>query len=392
MLYKDCIEELTGLEDFIVTDVKNVYGEIHIYGRMAKRIHGCPRCGTKTSKVHDYREQIVKDVSGFGQRTYLHLRKRRHVCPNCKKRFYETTDFLSRYQRMTKRLICSILEEFHTVQSMKQIGKRCNISASTVARVFDFVTYGTPVLPKVLSIDEFRGNAEGEKYQCILTDPKDKRVLDILPNRKAEDLYRYFSGFPERKDVCYVSMDMSTLFRSVVKRSFPRAKIVVDRFHLVRNVCWALERVRKEEQKKFGPDRRKYFKRSKTLLLKHYEALTEEQMQQLALLLSASERIRRAYFALQDFYQLMEEPDRYHAKRHLAAWLMRVESYGLPEFHACTVSIRDWLEEILNTFDVPYSNGFTEGTNNKIKVLKRVSYGVRNFSRSRSRILTMMSD
>ena len=118
MLYQDCIEELTGWKDLIIKEVKNVFGELHIYGRMKKRIHDCPNCGEKTSKVHDYRQQTVKDVSAFGQRVHIHLQKRRHVCPVCGKRFYESIESLPKYYRMTIRLIAFILKEFEDIQSM----------------------------------------------------------------------------------------------------------------------------------------------------------------------------------------------------------------------------------------------------------------------------------
>ena len=71
---------------------------------------------------------------------------------------------------------------------------------------------------------------------------------------------------------------------------------------------------------------------------------------------------------------------------------MRVQSYDLPEFESYVTMILNWLDEILNAFDVPFSNGYTEGVNNKIKVIKRVSYGVQDFERFRNRILMAMGN
>ena len=79
MLYRDCIENLLQLKDVIVTNIECHGQEMHIWLRMEQRIHKCPRCGSVTSKVHDYRTQIVRDVSISGYATILHLRKRRHV-------------------------------------------------------------------------------------------------------------------------------------------------------------------------------------------------------------------------------------------------------------------------------------------------------------------------
>lgn len=390
MLYQDCIEELTGWKDLIVKDVKNVFGEQHIYGRMKRRIHVCPKCTEQTDKIHDYREQIIKDISSFGQTVYVHLSKRRYVCPACGKRFNESIENLPKYHRMTSRLIAFIIKEFEHIQSLSTIAKRANVSGQTIARIFDHVEYGIPKLPEAISIDEFRGNAGGEKFQCVLTDPKKKKVLDILPDRKAETLYRYFSSLENRKNVRYVVMDMSFHFKTITKACFPRATIVADRFHVVRQVCWAMENVRKEEQKKFHGNRRKYFKRSRKLLLKHYEDLTENQVQRVDIMLQTSERLSRAYGALQDFYKLMESTSSKEARKHLGRWMMRVQSYDLPEFKTCITAITNWTKEILASFDCNLSNGYTEGINNKIKVIKRVSFGVRRFDRLRNRILYNM--
>lgn len=62
-------------------------------------------------------------------------------------------------------------------------------------------------------------------------------------------------------------------------------------------------------------------------------------------------------------------------------------SMDLPEFQACVTSYRNWFQEILNSMDVPWSNGFIEGCNNKTKVLKRVCFGMRNFRNFRNRTL-----
>lgn len=84
----------------------------------------------------------------------------------------------------------------------------------------------------------------------ILTDAKNKTILDILPNRKEQDLKAYFSKFKNREDVQYFVCDMNPHFRRIAKCCFPNAKIVVDRCHVSRQIIWAMESVRKTEQKK----------------------------------------------------------------------------------------------------------------------------------------------
>ena len=148
---------------------------------MPRRIHSCPRCNSNTDKIHDYRIQKIKDISSFGSHTILHLRKRRYVCPFCNKRFYEQIPFLPRYHRITSRLIANILNSLRTVHSIKDVAKTANVSSTTATRIFDHIKYSNKSLPRVVSMDEFKGNAGGEKFQCIITDPEHKKVLDILP-------------------------------------------------------------------------------------------------------------------------------------------------------------------------------------------------------------------
>ena len=176
-----------------------------------------------------------------GVHTYLHLRKRRYVCNTCGKRFYERNSFLPRYHRATNRLAAKVISDFRELRSAAEIARRNNISPPTALRYFKLVSYSCKQLPEVLSIDEFKGNAGGEKFQTIVTDAHNKGITDILPNRKKSDLIKYFRSFENRKDVKYVVIDMNPHFREVARICFPNAKIVIDRYHVSRQAMWALE-------------------------------------------------------------------------------------------------------------------------------------------------------
>lgn len=384
---KDNTAKLLGLEDVIVKNTWEDEKYRHIEIELHRRIHKCPCCGVKTARIHDYRKQKVKDIGAFGKAVCLHLRKRRYVCDNCGKRFYEENSFLPRYYRMTNRKSAQIIGDFQRLASASEIAKGNDVSTTTAIRCFDLVHYTCKKLPEVLSIDEFKGNAGGEKYQTILTDAKDKKVIDILPNRKKVALIRYFRQFENRKDVKYVVMDMNPQFREVAEICFPKAKIVIDRYHVTRQAIWAMENVRKAEQKKLSKAWRKHCKHSRCLLLKPKEKLTEEEKEKVRIILGLSTRLEIAYDLKNDFLEFMHSPNSEIAKKALADWLYHAENNDLPEFKACITAMHNWSEYILNAFDCPYSNGFTEGCNNKTKVLKRVCFGVRNFTRFRNRIL-----
>ena len=272
---------------------------------------------------------------------------------------------------------------------LSEVARRCHVSTSQVIRVFNEVHIPRPShLPRVLSIDEFKGNAAGQKYQVIITDSENKRIMDILPARTTPALLQYFYQFPmsERRKVEFVTMDMSMQFRSVIKTIFPKARIVADRFHMIRLVQWAMERVRKAEQKRLCHHSR-MFKSNKTILTKPYEKLTEEELIKLEGILRCSPRLRCAYALKYAFSKVLRFKDHTNISWALSAWIDLVKSADLPEMNSLVKSFTYWYEEIRSALIYPYSNGFTEGCNNKIKVLKRVSFGLRNFERFRNRIL-----
>lgn len=385
MLMKDYTSEFLNLEDVIITKVENISDQLHISIELPRRKHICPFCGAATDRVHDYRMQVIKDVP-LARDTFLHLRKRRYRC-DCGKRFFEKNTFLPRYYRVTSRLVADIIFAFKKTVSAKEIGCRYNVSSVTAMRYFNLFNKNLTKLPEVISLDEFKGNSGGQKYNSIVVDPKEKVVLDILPNRFENDLVRYFSQFPSKTEVkCFVC-DMNPHFRQVAKICFPQAIIVADKYHVIRQVYWAMEKVRKNEQSKLSTRFRKYFKRSKNLLVKRVEKLTEEEMARLALMFEIAPRLADAYRIKNEFLTVIRSDSSAEGKARLVDWLFSVEVMDIPEFADCTKAYRNWFQEILNSMDVPWTNGYIEGCNNKTKVLKRVTYGMRNFNNLRKRIL-----
>ena len=385
MLMTNHITKLLNLEDVIITNVENISGQLHIYLELPRKKHVCPCCGAETACIHDYRIQIIKDLP-MARDTFLHLRKRRYRCA-CGKRFFENNSFLPRYYRVTSRLFAEIIFAFKKIVSAKEIGCRFNVSAVTAMRYFNFFNKKLTALPEVISLDEFKGNSGGQKYNSIIVDPKEKAVLDILPNRLESDLVKYFSHFSNKTAVKYFVCDMNPHFREVAKICFPQATIVADKYHVIRQVYWAMEKVRKNEQNNLSKRFRKYFKKSRNLLMKRIEKLTEEEMDRLALMFEIAPRLADAYRIKNEFLDVIRLKSSNEGKQRLIDWLFSVEVMDLPEFYDCTKAYHNWFQEIINSMDVPWTNGFIEGCNNKTKVLKRVSYGMRNFNNFRKRIL-----
>ena len=393
MLYKHFTEKLLGLQGLNITNIEENEKSIVIYAEMERKEHHCINCGTATNAVHDYREQVIKDIPAFGKLVSIVLRKRRYRCKHCGKRFFENNSFLPKYHRMTNRLCAFVIDKLRDERSFTSVAREVNLSVSTVIRIFDVINYPIADLPTAISIDEFKGNTWGEKYQCILTDPVNKRVLDILPERYKLYLTRYFKQFSKEKrnSVTYFVSDMWRTYADISDVWFKNATQVVDKYHWIRQAIWAFENVRKEEQKKLSPELRKYFKRSKSLLIKRYDKLKEEQKQQVNIMLYYSVNISRAYFYKEQFLKILNYKNAESAKQAMSDWIQNAENCGIPQFEKCAETMRNWYKGIINSFSTTITNGFTEGCNNKIKVLKRNAYGYQNFKRFRNRILHIFS-
>ena len=392
MLYNHFTEKLIGLQHIEVEKIEKTENSIHIFCKLKRVPHKYPCCGKITDKIHDYREQVIKDIPAFGKHLFIHLKKRRYCC-SCGKRFAEKNDFLPRYHRMTNRLSAYIIDKLRSEVSFSSIAREVNLSVSTVIRVFDMVSYLPKELPTTLSIDEFKGNTGGEKYQCILTDPVNKIVLDILPKRNETYLTHYFHHFDKsvRNKVNFFVSDMWKPYSNISSVWFKNAIQIVDKYHWIRQVIWAFESVRKEEQKKFSKSHRRYFKKSRQLLLKRFNYLSDEQKQQVNIMLYASPILSNAHFYKEDFLNILDCKDRISAQKAMSHWINSASSCGIPQIQKCAKTMVNWLTGILNSFTSNITNGFTEGCNNKIKVLKRNAYGYTNFNRFRNRILHIFS-
>ena len=305
--------------------------------------------------------------------------------------FIEKNPFVCRYLRLSKTNMEYLFKQLGEKGSFTEMAKRSNVSVSAVIRYCSKLAIPKPAqLPTVLGIDEYKGNAEEHVYQVIITDLKNHSVVDILPKRDTRALIQYFKDFSKkaREQVKYIVMDMSPLFKLVMQTMFPHAHIVADRYHVCRLVEWALERVRKREQKQLVAHSR-MFKYNRRILMKNLDILTEGEPVKLLEILRISDDLRRAYglrLAFRKIFKIYSIPN---IERYIQLWLKAVESSHLPEFSNFKVSFISWFPQIVNTFVFPCFNRFTEGCNNNIKVLKRISYGVRHFERFRVRILLL---
>lgn len=206
-----------------------------------------------------------------------------------------------------------------------------------------YLCFTNSKLPRILCIDEFKGNAN--KFKYIVTDL-----------------------WETNKDIGM------TYFR--------KAKIVANHFYFVRYVCNAVNEIRIEVQKNLPDKERKYFKHSRKLLLTRRENIkTEEQINELeSILINYSANLRIAYREKECLLGIIHSNDYSEIrKQQFYEWITRNLESPILQLRECTKTYQYWSIEIKNSLEVPYSNGPIEGFNNKIKTLKRVTFGMHNF-------------
>ena len=224
MSTKDYSTTLLDMEDIIVKNIDEHAREITIELDLQQRVQLCPACGAGISRVHDYHNRTIRDLDLRGKRATLHYRRRRYLCPECGKRFPEKCSFAGRYKRFTHRVAVKAVDLLRRRSSLKAVAEATGTSLSGVNRILNTLTVPKPeALPEAISFDEFRGNLGGERFQCIVTDPLNRLVLDILPKRTVESMQDYLRPLVVRtspafvREFCYPSLYTPTFDTEPIK-------------------------------------------------------------------------------------------------------------------------------------------------------------------------------
>ena len=266
--------------------------------------------------------------------------------------------------------------------------KELSVSPTTAMRIFKKNThyYEPTSFPKILHIDEFKGNSNKEKYQLAIINGETKKVFDILENRKQKTLSDYLKkplGNPE-----IVVMDMWEPYYTAVKKLWPEAVIVADRFHYIRQVNWCVRDVRLRIQKSHsdGKKLKKYWK----LFMMNSSKLSIFQKERLKELLSLDEDLKIVYSVKESFEKVIIE-NTIKAHEKFDNWLDYLQTINISEVQMLLGTFDNWYAEVTASFYYRYTNGVAEGINNKIKVIKRQAYGIRNFDNLRRLIMHRIS-
>lgn len=355
MLYLNYTQNILGLQGVLVKKVTSSRCLTLIDIELPVSQHICPACGLSTSYIHDYRYQLIKDIPAFGVPVIFNYRRRRYRCPHCGKCFSEHHPFVPKYHRMTSRLVAHIIELLRSEYSFTSVAKTVDLSVSTVIRVFDTIHIPKPQkLPHVFAIDEFKGNTGNQKYQAIITDPASHRVLDILPDRSQTSLIDYLRQWTpkQRKRVRYFVSDMWQQYTDIACAFFKNGTQVIDRYHFIRQMVWAFDKVRKRVQQIYGKKYRLLFKHSKRLLIKRNAKLKDWEKERVNSLLYISDEMLHAYYFKEQFYKIMDANERQTSKQLMSDRIASAKSCNIEEYKYCAKTLLNWQTEILNSFDV----------------------------------------
>lgn len=224
----------------------------------------------------------------------------------------------------------------------------------------------------------------------VLSAPEEGYVLDVLPDRERKTLENWLSGLaPEvKKAIQVINLDMWEPYTLAVKAKLPHARIVVDRFHVMKNLNHCLTLARREIQRTASDEVKEQLKGSRWALVKNEKDLNEKQRAKLATLYQISPELKACHHLKEQFRTIFETvTDREKARTALQQWIKRVQKQNVTAFQSFLVTLNNWFELILNYFIERWTNAFAEGINNKIKLIKRRAFGFTNFNHFRLRIL-----
>jgi len=354
----------------------------------------CPRCGQRCPKVHSVSKQNKRDRGLWNKVVYLVLHKRRFRCLGCKKVFSEPDPVFGSRRRSSQRFR-KHLGDTAIHQTIRHTAYKEMVGEGLVRRCLTeeagrLLGAAPTQSSRVLGVDEF-SIKKGHIYDTAIMDIEHKQVLGVVSGRGQKNLEEFLDRLLDREAIEAVVMDMHEPFRQAAEFSLPGAKVVADKFHVVTHVNQALDQVRIGLQAK--GDKKKELFRSRYRLLKGAERLTEEDKIRLERLFSHFQELAVAWALKESFRRWYRSDTREEAEAGLAQWEESVRRHGAAPFYKLFSMLRDWREEILNYFDHRYTNGFVEGKNNRIKVIKRIAYGYRNTENFRQRImLTNVTD
>lgn len=396
---------LIGIKDKNITLNKAIQHDTHIevFATLDYHPPKCKHCKGKQIKYDFQKPSKIPFIEIGGFPSLIRLKKRRFQCKFCRKVTVAETTLVKKNCQISEIVRQKIAQLLLNRESLTHIASKLAISTSTVYRKlkqFHFQEDYT-TLPEILSWDEF--SYQKGKLAFIAQDFNTKKIITILDDRRQTTIRNHFFKYSKeaRNKVKVVTVDMSGSYIPLIKKLFPNAKIVLDRFHIVQHMSRALNQTRIKIMKQFDDKSLEYralkyywkliLKDSRKLSLKAFYARTFKET------LTPRECLNKIFTLvpeLKDYYDLYQLL-LFHLQEKNTDQFWGLIQDTLPHLNrtfktALNTFIR-YKNYISNTIELLYSNAKLEATNKLIKDIKRNAFGYRNFDIFKKRILIALN-
>lgn len=340
----------------------------------------------------------VRDLSCGNRRVWLDVEIRRVLCRSCGKVKQESLTWLADNPFYTKRFSFWVGRRCR-VSTIRDVARETNLDWKTIKALekqymeAQLRRAGTPG-PQVIGIDEISVR-KGHTYRIIVSDLVRKRPIWFGgADRSEASMNLFFEWLGEKKSrkIRLAVMDMWKPFRNACASHAPGASMLYDKFHALRHLSDAMDKVRRSEYARLKGEDRKFIKGQRYTLLSHRENLSMDGKKALRTLLKANKRLQTAYLLKESFGQLWDYRSVAWARKFFDNWCAALKGQKLEPFEKFARMIdRHW--EGIAAYCLPenkVSLGFVEGLNNKIRVIQRRAYGLRDEEYLRLKILSCM--
>jgi transposase len=347
---------------------------------------------------YDRRIRQVRDLSCGDMRIYLEVEVRRVQCRSCSGVKREELAFLADNPFYTKRFAYYVGRRCRQA-TIKDIAEELNLHWETIKTLekqymrAQLARVGRPG-PKAIGIDEI-SIRKGHIYRIVVSDLIRRRPIWFGgEDRKEASMALFYDWLGQKKTrgIRLAVMDMWKPFYNATVVRAPQAAILYDKFHIMSHLGDALDKIRKSEYTRLSGQARSYIKGQKYTLLSHRENLTLKGRQALKTLLAANKRLNTAYLLRESFGQFWDYEREGWARRFFENWRASLKWQRLEPYEKFAEMIdRHW--DGIAAYCRPenkVSLGFVEGLNNKIRVIQRRAYGLRDEEYLRLKILTCM--
>jgi transposase len=347
---------------------------------------------------YDRMRRQVRDLPSAEYRIMLDVEVRRVACPACDAVKRERLEFLADNPHFTKRFAYYVGRRCRQA-SVRDVAKELKLTWDTVKALemhymrAQIERAGTPG-PRAIGIDEIAVR-KGHNYRIVVSDLDRKRPIWFGGDDRSEASMAQFYDWlgPEKSNgIRLLVMDMWKPFRNVARQRAPQAAILFDKFHIMRHLGEALDKVRKIEYARLRGTDRRFIKGQKYTLLSHRDNLSLDGKRSLTLLLAANKRLNTAYVLKESFGQLWDYRREGWARRFFDNWRASLKWQRLTPYERFAAMIeRHW--DGIAAYCRPenkVSLGFVEGLNNKIRVFQRRAYGLKDEEYLRLKVLSCM--